>query len=100
MATHYTSIQGLTRLSGVDIDELTEALEVAGIELYKANDPIEEARWGLTAEEAQEVAREDSGLLFALDDEDDRQIAPVELDPDDSEGYLPSELIALRLHHS
>ena len=43
-------------------DAITIA-EERGLTLSKAADPIEDAREGLTVEEAQEVAREDAGLI-------------------------------------
>jgi hypothetical protein len=51
----------------------TEAIALAaalGVTLCKYADPIENAREGLTVEEATEIAREDAGLIWlSVDDE-------------------------------
>lgn len=51
----------------------TEAIALAaalGVTLRKYADPIENAREGLTVEEATEIAREDAGLIWlSVEDE-------------------------------
>jgi hypothetical protein len=49
------------RLTGWDAIEYAEAHDLT---LCKYNDPIENAREGLTVEEAREIAGEDNGLIY------------------------------------
>ena len=44
-------------------DAITYA-EANGLTLSKYNDPIEDAREGLTLDEARKIAREDAGLIY------------------------------------
>jgi hypothetical protein len=44
-------------------DAITYA-EANGLTLNKYNDPIEDAREGLTLEDARKIAREDAGLIY------------------------------------
>lgn len=58
-----------------DNETLRAAAERAiaqGLILGKYADPTEEAREGLTADEAVKVASEDASLVYVLGDEDDR----------------------------
>jgi hypothetical protein len=48
------------KLSGFEAIEYAEA---NGLTLSKYNDPIEEAREGLTPDEARKIAREDPSLI-------------------------------------
>lgn len=43
-----------------------EYAEAHGLELSKYADPLEDAREGLTVEEAREVAREDPSLIYVV----------------------------------
>lgn len=51
----------MKRLEGY---EAIEHAEEFGLTLCKYNDPIEDAREGLSIEEAREIAREDSSLIY------------------------------------
>ena len=46
------------------LDDLSEALQVSTLQIGKYADPVEPERFGLTVEEAAEVARQDAGLLY------------------------------------
>jgi hypothetical protein len=52
------------KLTGIEAIEYAEA---NGLTLNKYNDPTEDAREGLTPEEARKIAREDSGLIYVED---------------------------------
>ena len=54
--------------------EAIEYAERQGLTLSKYTDPTEEARHGLTPDEAEEVAREDAGLIYI-----DRPPTPQEM---------------------
>jgi len=51
----------MTTLSGYEAIEYAEA---NGLTLSKYNDPIEDAREGLTPDEARKIAAEDPNLIY------------------------------------
>lgn len=51
----------MKRLTGI---EAIEHAETKGLTLNKYTDPVEEAREGLTPEEARRIAKEDPSLIY------------------------------------
>lgn len=61
-------MKSTTRIEGQNAITLAETL---GLALSKHADPVEDARDGLTVEEAREIAREDASLIYVDADESD-----------------------------
>jgi hypothetical protein len=53
----------MKKLTGV---EAIQYAEINGMTLSKHTDPVEEARTGLTVEEAREIAKEDPSLIYLV----------------------------------
>jgi hypothetical protein len=53
--------EDMKRLTGI---EAIEHAETKGLTLNKYTDPVEEAREGLTPEEARRIAKEDPSLIY------------------------------------
>lgn len=80
-----------------------EAIERAeldrSVQLNKYNDPTEDAREDITVDEAREIAREDPGLIYAVEregDEDKTEVLPEEMEKISWSNYTVGDLLRRR----
>lgn len=59
------TLSEMSTQTGLSREEVLDRLYGAGLSLDKYADPVEDARQGLARGDAEEVAAEDPGLLYA-----------------------------------
>lgn len=72
----FSATESQLRLTGM---QAIEAAEAMGLKLNKYADPTEDAREGLTVDEAREIARVDASLIY-VDVDDRRAVESINYD--------------------